>query len=124
MMNAAKDRPGSRDQRRHVRFESAGVLRVQKPGGNEIQEGENALVNISEGGLLFYSAKEVKPGDEIQVHMEIPEFNSSISVRATTMWVQRSMEREDNFFVGVEFKGLKEPERGLIRKLKDQSRSA
>lgn len=105
-----------KDKRQFPRFRSYRVIRAIGPHGREIQ-GESALVNMSEGGLLFYSVEEVKADTHIAMHIEIPEFHSSIKVGAKVTWVQSATERPGAYFVGVQFEQLAEPHRSMIKKL-------
>lgn len=107
---------GHKDKRQHPRFKSYRVIRAIGPHGREIQ-GESALINISEGGLLFYSVEEVKASTHIEMNIDIPEFHSSIRVGARVTWVQRATERPGAYFVGVQFEELAEPHRSMIKKL-------
>ena len=117
MMNAKKTIP---EKRKYPRFKSYNVIRVVGPGVREIQR-ESALVNMSEGGLLFYSAEEVKADTTIQIHIEIPDFHSSITVGAKVTWVQLAMEQANCYFVGAKFVDLREADKELIRQLRDKS---
>ena len=107
---------GHKDKRRHPRFGSYRVIRAIGPHGREIQ-GESALINMSEGGLLFYSVEEVKAAAHIELSIDIPEFHSSIRVGARVSWVQPATERPGAYFVGVHFEELAEPHRSMIQKL-------
>jgi len=118
-MSEAKS-PEAQDQRRHARFKTTSFIRAFGPRGNEIQS-ESALVNISEGGLLFYSTEELQPKSHIKINIEIPDFNSSIAVGGEVTWAQCAMERPGHHFVGVKFIEMDESHRGLIKKLADTS---
>ena len=111
------------DQRFHPRFKSFNLIRAIVPGGREIQR-ESSLNNISEGGLLFYSTENIEANSNIKIHIEIPEFNSSITVGGTVSWVQMAMERANCYFVGVRFIDLKDADKELIRKLKGAKNSS
>lgn len=106
-----------KDQRKHPRFKSYRVIRAIGPHGREIQ-GESALINMSEGGLLFYSVQEVKAKTHIEMLIDIPEFHSSIRVGARVTWVQSATERPGDYFVGVQFEELAESQRSMIQKLR------
>jgi len=108
------------EKRKFPRFRSYNVIRVVGPRGREIQQ-DSAVVNISEGGLLFYSVEDVEPESIIKVHIEIPEFNCSITVGARVMWVQKAMEQPNCYFVGTKFIDLRDADRELIRKLHGKS---
>ena len=107
---------GRKDKRKHPRFKSYRVIRAVGPHGREIQ-GESALINMSEGGLLFYSIEEVRAEAHIEMNIDIPEFHSSIRVGARVTWVQSATERPGAYFVGVQFEELAEPHRSMIKKL-------
>ena len=108
--------PGQKDKRRHPRFKSHRVIRAVGPHGREIQ-GQSALINMSEGGLLFYSVEEVTADTHIEITIDIPEFHSSIRVGARVSWVQSATERPGAYFVGVQFEELAEPHRSMIKKI-------
>ena len=110
------------DKRQYPRFESTNIVRMIGPGGERLA-GKASLVNISEGGALFYSAAPLEAHAEVRLHIEIPEFHSSLDVPARVAWVQRSTEHEDGWFVGAEFTVIRENERGLISRLRKESGS-
>ena len=116
MMTKTSNASGQKDKRQHRRFKSYRVIRAVGPHGREIQ-GESALINMSEGGLLFYSVEEIKADTHIEITLDIPEFHSSIRVGARVSWVQRATERAGAYFVGVRFEELAEPHRSMIQKL-------
>lgn len=122
--NMQKSSPQSthKDKRQHPRFKSYRVIRAIGPHGREIQ-GESALINMSEGGLLFYSVEEVKADAHVEMNIDIPEFHSSIRVGAKVTWVQRATERPGAYFVGVRFEELAEPHRTLLKKLSASSKA-
>ncbi len=107
--------------RKHTRFKTYSGIRALS-GGKELQT-EKALVNISEGGLLFYAHETLPIGLKLELKLDIEEFNSSITVGAEVTWSQRSMEREDNYFVGVNFIKIEDYDLELIRKLQDRNQS-
>jgi c-di-GMP-binding flagellar brake protein YcgR len=106
-----------KDKRQFPRFKSYRVIRAIGPHGREIQKDDSALINMSEGGMLFYSVEEVKADTHIEMHVEIPEFHSSIRIAAVVSWVQRATERPGEYFVGVQFEELPAPHRSMIQKL-------
>ncbi len=110
----------SDNQRKHSRFASYNGIRAVS-AGKELQT-QKALVNISEGGLLFYAKEQVAKGTKIEVQLDIEEFNSSITLGAEVSWSQRSMEREDDYFVGVNFIDIADYDVDLIRKLQEKTR--
>lgn len=112
-----------KDKRQFPRFKSYRVIRAIGPHGREIQ-GDSALINMSEGGLLFYSVEQVRADTHIEMNIDIPEFHSSIRVGARVTWVQAATERPGAYFVGVEFEELAEPQRTMIKKLNPASKSA
>ena len=123
MVQQSKKLNKAQDQRGHARFKSYNVIRAIGPEGREIQS-ESALINMSESGMLFYSTEKVKEQSNIKIHVEVPEFNSSITVGAKVMWAQVAMERPNSFFVGVQFVDLGKSDLGLIRQLKDKSENS
>lgn len=111
-----------KDKRQYPRFKSYRVIRAIGPHGREIQT-DSALINMSEGGLLFYSVEAVKADTYIEMNIDIPEFHSSIRVGAKVTWVQNATERPGSYFVGVQFEELAEPHRSMIKKLNSTSTS-
>lgn len=112
----------SKDKRQYPRFKSYRVIRAIGPHGREIQT-DSALINMSEGGLLFYSVEAVKADAHIELNIDIPEFHSSIRVGAKVTWVQSATERPGSYFVGVRFEELAEPHRSMIKKLNATAKS-
>ena len=112
--------PGS-ERRQFPRFKSYDILQIIR-GGHEPIVGNPKLVNVSEGGLCFYSNEPAKKGERIKLHLNIAEFKSSVTTFGRVAWNQASTEHPSAFFTGVEFVELKETDRDILRRLEKASR--
>lgn len=110
-------RISSSDQRTHERFSADTRLVVIGPKGKETQL-ENGLVNISEGGLLFYSKEALAQGLSLEVHLDFPTFHSSIEVGGRVMWAQRATQKANAYFIGIEFIGIEDADQELIAEIR------
>ena len=116
MVAKTRNKSSHKEKRQHPRFRVYNIIRVIGPSGREIQS-DSALVNISEGGLLFYSTEEVDKNSRVQIHMDIPEFNSSLSVFGKVRWAQKAVDRAESHFVGIQFMDIHETDKDLISRL-------
>lgn len=114
-----KNTPGNK--RRYIRFKTLGGIRAFASGKKRELQGQSTLINISEGGLQFYSAESVEKDTLLDIHIDILEFHSSIAVGAKVMWAQAATEEPGCYFVGVQFVDLDAQERGLLRRLQTEN---
>ena len=78
---------------------------------------------MSEGGLCFYCEEELSVKDRLLVNITIPEFNSAVSAFGRVVWTQRSTQHVGSYLAGVEFVGLEESEKDVIRRLAKATQS-
>lgn len=117
-----KPRGRSVERREFARFKTFSILEVVRANTREPIENDPKLVDMSEGGLCFYSNGPLKKGERIRVNIGIPGFNSSVSAYARVIWAQSSTEHSGANFTGVEFVGMKESDREMIRRLEKAGR--
>lgn len=110
-------RLSTNDQRTHERFSADTRLVVIGPGGKEVQL-NNGLVNISEGGMLFYANDALSQGLSLEIHLDFPAFHSSIEVGGRVMWSQRATQKANAYFVGIEFIGIEDADQELIAEIR------
>lgn len=110
-----------RERRRFPRFRSYNILRLEDHSGNPI-ENNSTLVNMSEGGLCFYCDDALKPRDRVRINVQISEFHCAVETYARVIWTQPATEHAGTFFTGVEFVGLDESDRDVIRRLQKANR--
>ncbi len=117
-----KKKSQAAERRQFPRFKSCNILQVARRGSHEAIEKSPKLIDMSEGGLRFYSNEPLKKGERVRVSIGIPEFNSSVTTFARVVWIQASTEHTGAGFAGVEFVGIKETDRETIRRLEKSSR--
>lgn len=111
-----------KERRRYPRFKSFNIIQILDGSGAEI-ENRPTLVNMSEGGLCFYCDDALSLKDRININIRIAEFHCTVSTYASVVWIQRSTEHLGAYFTGVEFVGINENDRDIIRRLERASRS-
>ena len=116
-----KTKPRGAERRRFTRFKSYNILQVIRRNDEPVTDAPK-LVNISEGGLCFYSTDELRIGERIRIRIGISEFRSSVTTGARVVWNQISTEHTGAHFMGAEFVGLKESDRDILRRLERASR--
>ena len=110
------------ERRQHPRFKTQNILQIARAGSHEAIERAPKLIDVSEGGLRFYSNESLKKGERIRVTIGIREFNSSVSAFARVVWTQASTEHRGASFAGAEFVGMKETDKDMIRRLEKSAR--
>ena len=106
------------DRRRHTRFQpkTLKIVEILNDAGKPFGE-EPKLVNMSESGLAFYCSEYIPLNDRVKLSLNIAEFNSTVNAYARVVWTQRSTEHVGSHFTGVEFVGLDETDRDILRRL-------
>ena len=110
-----------KDRRKYTRFRSLNIIRFLDRSGGALKSNPT-LVNMSEGGLCFYCDDPLSLKDTINLTINISEFNCMVKTFAIVVWVQRSTEHVGTHFTGVEFVGLEESNRDIIRRLAKSKR--
>lgn len=110
-----------KERRKYPRFKSYNLVRLVDAGGRPMQN-DPVLVDLSEGGLCFYCEDFLPPNERIGIRISIAEFNCVVNTRARIAWTQRSTKFVGVYFTGVEFVGIEESDRDVLRRLERSSR--
>ena len=110
------------ERRKYARFKSYDLLELLDPTTGAPFHKNTTLVNISEGGLQFYSGDVMRSKERVRLKIEIGEFNSTVTCYGRVVWCQKSTEHPGAFFTGVEFVGLGENDRDILRRLEKTGR--
>lgn len=106
------------EKRKYPRFKTFSVIKIINDNGGSVSDAHLTLVNISEGGLCFYSSDQMKAKDRIRLNVEIPELNSSVTVHTRIVWSQPSLEHPLFYLSGGEFIDIGETDRDILRRWK------
>ena len=109
------------ERRKFSRFKYFDIIRLSSESGAFLG-GSPTLVNVSLGGLCFYCNDRLKLNDRISVSIHISRFHCVVKSYARVAWTQASTEHAGVFFTGVEFVGLDETDRDVIRRLEKARR--
>ncbi|HEX7897649.1 MAG TPA: PilZ domain-containing protein [Planctomycetota bacterium] len=122
---AAKER---QEQRAHPRFKVDGAtVSLAKPGflatlGVGVKK--EAVVNLSQGGLLVKSRKLLPVGARLLLKIEIPKWQDLIACEGEVRWCAESARDAKSFYAGLRFAGLNPGDARRIEQMRELSRSA
>src|SRR5687767_6355371 len=85
-----------REQRAHPRFETEG-------GTVDVDLRKEALVNLSQGGLLLLSRRLLPEGTRLRLRIELPKWKDLIACDGVVRWSAQSARDEDRFYAGLRF---------------------
>lgn len=105
------------DQRQQPRVNTTPPIDVEiiessPPLHDQHSSEQTKAMNVSEGGMMYFSRISRKPGTTLRASFTLP--NTTISIRVALCVVYCSLEWP-NYHIGVQFKNLGIAERKLIR---------
>jgi len=71
--------------------------------------------DISEGGIGFLLSREPLDGADADVFLDLPKTNSKLRLRAKVVWSHPSKTRTGVYESGVEFIGISDEKREILR---------
>ncbi|MBU1125280.1 MAG: PilZ domain-containing protein, partial [Candidatus Omnitrophica bacterium] len=77
-------------------------------------------IDISEGGLCFSSTRPLATDTKISLYLTLPRTKNTLHLRGRAAWLKPVNEEYSqkirSYLIGIEFSGIKESERKILRK--------
>lgn len=109
-----KKRSPSEERREVPRRPIRNLVRIMRPGGEEIRSLSNAF-DLSETGLCLVCFENFEPGTPLRVVINLPAAEKNLEVGAKVAWSREMKGREGSHLAGLEFIRLAAEDRRLIR---------
>ncbi len=115
-----------RDQRKHPRVNSFNLIRLRQEGSQQQDPWYSVfnITNLSEGGLQFMSYHRIKPQMELQLILNLAEFEQQYPVDVKVMWVRKKLRLRPVYHAGVSFLMIPDEAKQAIRRLVSPPTSA
>jgi Tfp pilus assembly protein PilZ len=124
-MSEGKEPAGKQDVRRHARFtvqDEAQVVLYPEQLFNFMGLGKSnrakAVVNLSEGGVLVRTSKELGRGIPVRILLNIEKFSDRFECKGEVNWCYPAADGGGDYFAGVAFKNLSAADARKIEKLR------
>ena len=101
-------------RRRTQRVKSCSLLKYV-PSIEGSQEMLTNVTNLSEAGLRFSSASELKTGSVLNMQINFPETEKQVPATGQVVWQKQIRGYQDAYRIGVAFLGLAAEDLKLIR---------
>lgn len=110
--------------RRFERLNYSLDTRILLPKDEELS---SQTVDISKGGIAFYSPRPFKTDAKVELALRMPNRDKPLMLKSQTAWIKEiSNEDVRRYKIGLEFVGLKDVEKkiisGFLKSLKDQKK--
>jgi hypothetical protein len=105
--SATTPNPERREQRQHPRFRVEGATAALGKEGFLASLGlgprKDAVVNISQGGVLVRTSKAISVGTRLALRIEVEKFREVITCEGEVRWCGQSAKSDSEFYAGFCF---------------------
>ncbi|HLF92917.1 MAG TPA: PilZ domain-containing protein [Planctomycetota bacterium] len=117
-LSATPQRP---ERREHPRFKLEGATAVLGKAGFlsklGLSQRKDAVVNLSQGGVLVLVGKPLPVGTRLPIRIEIANPADVVEGEAVVRWCAQSARNDAHFYAGLSFEGLDPLARKKIAKM-------